>query len=70
MGANYYICRFSKTIFPHFFTRLISDEGNTGCLIFKWTLKRKNTYSRVQNSIENWSVCSKMAIGEVGVSLP
>ena len=27
-------------------------------------------YSRVQKSIENWSVCSKMALGEVGVSLP
>ena len=23
-------------------------------------------YSRVQKSIENWSVCSKMALGEVG----
>ena len=29
-----------------------------------------NTYSRVQKSIENWSVWSKMALGEVGVSLP
>jgi len=27
-------------------------------------------YSRVQKSIENWSVWSKMALGEVGVSLP
>ena len=27
-------------------------------------------YSRVQKSRENWSVCSKMALGEVGVSLP
>ena len=27
-------------------------------------------YSRVQKSIENWSVCCKMALGEVGVSLP
>ena len=27
-------------------------------------------YSRVKKSIENWSVCSKMALGEVGVSLP
>ena len=26
-------------------------------------------YSRVQKSIENWSVCSKMALAEVGVSL-
>ena len=30
----------------------------------------KSTYSRVQKSIENWSVWSKMALGEVGVSLP
>ena len=29
-----------------------------------------DTYSRVQKSIENWSVCSKMTLGEVGVSLP
>ena len=28
------------------------------------------TYSRVQKSIENWSVWSKMALGEVGVLLP
>ena len=27
-------------------------------------------YSRVQKSIENWSVWSKMALEEVGVSLP
>ena len=27
-------------------------------------------YSRVQKSIENWSVWSKMALGEVGLSLP
>ena len=27
-------------------------------------------YSRVQKSIENWSECSKMVQGEVGVSLP
>ena len=27
-------------------------------------------YSRMQKSIENWSVCSKMAPGEVGVLLP
>ena len=27
-------------------------------------------YSRVQKRIENWSVWSKMALGEVGVSLP
>ena len=27
-------------------------------------------YSRVQKSIENSSVCSKMALAEVGVSLP
>ena len=26
-------------------------------------------YSRVQKTIENWSVFSKMALGEVGVSL-
>ena len=26
-------------------------------------------YSRVQKSIKNWSVYSKMALGEVGVSL-
>ena len=28
-----------------------------------------HTYSRVQKSIENWSVWSKMALGEIGVSL-
>ena len=28
------------------------------------------TYSRVQKRIENWSLWSKMALGEVGVSLP
>ena len=35
-------------------------------------VKLMNTawYSRVQKSIENWSVWSKMALGEVGVSLP
>ena len=27
-------------------------------------------YSHVQKSIENWSVWSKIALGEVGVSLP
>ena len=27
-------------------------------------------YSRVQKSIENWSVWNKMTLGEVGVSLP
>ena len=27
-------------------------------------------YTCVQKSIENWSVCSKMALGEVDVSLP
>ena len=27
-------------------------------------------YSRVQKSIENWPVWSKMALGEVGLSLP
>ena len=31
---------------------------------------QRHSYSRVQKSIENWSVCSKMAQGEVGVSLP
>ena len=30
---------------------------------------RRVIYSRVQKSIENWSVWSKMALGEVGVSL-
>ena len=34
------------------------------------TLRRISTYSRVQKSIENWSVWSKMALGEVGVPLP
>ena len=29
-----------------------------------------DTYSRVQKSIENWSVWCKMALEEVGVSLP
>ena len=30
----------------------------------------KSKYSRVQKSIETWSVWSKMALVEVGVSLP
>ena len=30
----------------------------------------KGKYSRVQKSIENWPACRKMALGEVGVSLP
>ena len=30
---------------------------------------KASTYSPVQKSIENWSVCSKMTLGEVGVSL-
>ena len=34
------------------------------------TMGSKPSYSRVQKSIENLSVCSKMALGEVGVSLP
>ena len=28
------------------------------------------SYSRVQKSIENWSVWAEMALGEVGLSLP
>ena len=31
---------------------------------------KTTAYSHVQKSIENWSVCSKMALGEVDVSLP
>ena len=31
---------------------------------------RGGNYSRVQKSIEKWSLCSKMALGEVDVSLP
>ena len=42
-----------------------------------WHLKKKSkfwgpfwSYSRVQKSIENWSVSSKVALGEVGMPLP
>ena len=48
----------------------------TAWLSFKLRYFRQNYmelnfhYSRVQKSIENWSVCSKMALGEVGVSVP
>ena len=38
--------------------------------MFASDFMRKKIYSRVQKSIENWSVWSKMALGEVGVSLP
>ena len=37
---------------------------------FNYVGKILTTYSRVQKSIENWSVWTKMALGEVGVSLP
>ena len=58
----------------------ILEERETGeivdqivpCLVIPLMLVQvglKFSYSRVQKSIEYWSVWSKMTIGEVGVSL-
>ena len=55
----------------------LGSTKNGGCyqgnLIWKVIFYKTHLihgYSRVQKSIENWSVCSRMALGEVGVSLP
>ena len=49
------------------------------CIYLDWKLnpvsatkvyESTKLYSRVQKSIENWSVSSKMALGELGMSLP
>ena len=54
------------------------DSGNTVtslcCQKFDknvaFNILLEKIYSRVRKSIENWSLWSKMALGEVGVSLP
>ena len=48
------------------FRNFLDQLRNTGLI----GSRSFQNYSRVQKSIEKWSVCSKMALGEVGVSRP
>ena len=58
------------TFFGYCHAGMVLNEEQGSINSVPTNIEQLLTYSRVQKSIENWSVWSKMALGEVGVSPP